>query len=147
MRKAFLLALGTLFVFGIKSCGEPYGEAQDVVEEFMEEVRDREGASAIRFLHPSYRDSLTKDLSLPIQFTEMRPSEVLACLLSAMGSGINSVEVKSGKLVGSNTALIKVKVEDDRELEKLFTFVLIKEGDGWKIADISPYKPQTTDEE
>lgn len=143
MRKIALASLVALTLFGIKSCGEPYGAAKDTVEDFMEEIKEKEGMEAIRYLHPSYRDSLAKEIKLPVQFTELRPSEVLACLLSTMGANIEEVEVKDGKIIGENTALIKVKVEDKNDIEKIFSFVLIKEDGKWLIADISPYVPPT----
>ncbi len=143
MRKvAIALVVVALFI-GLKSCGEPYDSAQEVVEDFMEEIREGEGMDAVKYLHPSFRDNLTKDLRLPVQFTELRPSEALACLLSTMGASIKEVDVRSGELIGENTALIRVRVEDKNELAKLFDFVLIKEGDRWMIADIAPYVPRT----
>ncbi len=143
MRKAVLATLAVALLFGIKSCGESYDGAQDVVEDFMEEVQEKEGDEAIKYLHPSFRDSLTKDIKLPVQFTEMKPSEVLSCLLSTMGSNIDDVDVKDGKLIGENTAIIKVSVEDKDEIKKIFNFVLIKEDGEWLIADISNFVPQT----
>lgn len=141
MRKVVAVSLGVLFLLGVKSCGEPYGDAKDVVEDFMEEIREQEGTEAIRFLHPSYRDNLAKNVQLPIQFTETTPSEVLACLLSTMGANIEEVDVKEGRMIGDRTALIKVRVEDKNGIDKLFSFVLIKEDDEWKIADITSYTP------
>ncbi len=141
MRKAVLASLGIALLFGIKACGEPYEGAEGVVEEFMEEVSEGEGMEAIKFLHPTYRDNLAKDLRLPVQLTEMKPSQALACLLSTMGSNIDEVEVKDGKLIGDRTALLKVKVEDKSGIKKLFTFVLVREDGEWMIADITPYVP------
>jgi len=143
MRKVIIASVVVLTLFGIKSCGKPYGAARDTVEDFMEEIKGKEGMEAIRYLHPSYRDSLAKELKLPIQFTELRPSEILACLLSTMGSNIEDVDITDGKIIGEKTALIKVKVEDKRGIEKIFNFVLIKEDGKWLIADISPYVPPT----
>ncbi len=138
------IGLAAVVIFlGIKACGEPYEGAKDVVEEFMEEIREMEGRDALKYLHPTYRDSLAKDLKIPVQFTEMRPSELLACALSTMGEGIEDVEIQEGKMIGENTALVKVKVEDKNEIVKIFNFVLVKEGGKWLIADIGPYVPQT----
>ncbi|WP_457600680.1 DUF4878 domain-containing protein [Hydrogenivirga sp.] len=142
MRKAVVASLAVALIFGVKSCGEPYDAAKDSVEEFMEEVKEGEGSEAIRYLHPSFRDNLAKDLKLPVQFTELKPSEVLSCLLSSMGANIDEVDVKEGKLIGENTAIIKVKVEDKNGVDKLFSFVLIKEEDRWLIADITTYVPE-----
>ena len=142
MRKALIASVAVALLLGIKSCGEPYDGAKDVVEDFMEEVQEKEGHEAIKYLHPSFRDNLSKDIKLPVQFTELRPSEVLACLLSTMGANIEDFDVKEGKLIGDNTALLKVKVEDKNEITKLFSFVLIKEEDRWLIADITPYVPE-----
>ncbi len=141
MRKVVVVSLTLALLFGIKSCGESYNAAEDTVDEFMSEIKDREGHEAMRYLHPSYRDNLSKEVRLPVQFTELKPSEVLACLLSTMGSNIDDFDVKEGKLIGENTALIKVEVEDKNGIEKLFSFVLIKEDGKWLIADITPYKP------
>jgi len=142
MRKAAIASLAVALILGVKSCGEPYDAAKNVVDEFMEEIQEGEGSEAIEYLHPSFRDNLSKELKLPIQFTELKPSQVLACLLSTMGAEIEDVEVKEGKLIGDNTALIKVKVEDRSDIEKIFSFVLIKEDDKWLIADITPYVPE-----
>ncbi len=143
MRKAVVASLAVALLLGIKSCGESYDGAQDVVEDFMEEIQEKEGDEAIKYLHPSFRDNLTKDVKLPVQFTEMKPSEVLSCLLSTMGSNIEDVDVKDGKLIGDNTAIIKVSVEDKDEIKKIFNFVLIKEDGEWLIADISNFVPRT----
>ncbi len=143
MKKVILGALAVAFILGVKSCGEPYDSAKDIVEEFMEEIREGEGKDAIKYLHPSYRDNLAKDLKIPVQFTEMKPTQLLSCVLSVMGENIEDVEIREGKMVGENTALIKVEVEDKEEIKKIFTFVVIKEGGDWYIADITTYSPTT----
>ncbi len=145
MRK-WALAFLALALLGVKSCGEPYGDAEDTVEDFMRKIKRKEGFEALKFLHPAYRENLTKDLKLPVQFTELKPSEVLACLLSSMGRNIEDVEVKDGKMVGERTVFVKVKVEDKNEIEKMFTFVLVREDDRWYIADITPYIPPKPEE-
>ncbi len=142
MRKAVVASLAVALLFGIKSCGEPYGGAEETVEKFMEEIQEKEGYEAIKYLHPSFRDNLAKDIRIPVQFTELKPSEVLSCVLSTMGAGIEEVDMQGGKMIGDRTAIIKVKVEDKSGLEKIFNFVLIKEEDRWYIADISPYTPE-----
>ncbi|GEM_PF-614166 len=141
MRKLVLALLGVALLFVLKSCGEPYNKAKDVAEEFLDEIQEKEGKEALRYLHPSFRDGLIKDIRIPVQFTEMKPSEVLACVLSTMGANIDEFEVREGKLIGDRTALLKVSITDKSGIEKLFSFVLIKEGDRWLIADITPYAP------
>lgn len=142
MRGVVVASLSVAFLLGIKSCGEPYDPAKDVVEEFMEGVKKKEGHEALKLLHPSFRDNLSKEVRIPIQLTETRPSEVLACVLSTIGANIDEVDVKEGRLIGEKTALIKVWVRDKGGIDKLFTFVLVKEDDRWRIADITPYVPQ-----
>lgn len=139
MRRAVAASLAVAFLFGVKSCGDPYGSAKDRVEDFMEEIREKEGMEAVRYLHPTFRDTLVRDLKLPVQFTEMKPSEVLACLLSSMGSGIKDVEVGEGTRIDDRTVKLKVRVKDRNELEKIFNFVLVREEEEWFIADITPY--------
>jgi len=139
MKKIAIASVAVALILGVKSCGEPYDSAKDTVEEFMEEIQEGEGFEALRYIHPSFRDNLTKDIKLPVQFTELRPSEMLACLLSTMGANIEEVKIKGGELISENTAIIRVKVEDKNEIAKLFDFVLIKDGDNWMIADITPH--------
>ncbi len=139
MRKIAIASVAIALILGIKSCGEPYDSAKDTVEEFMEEIQEGEGLEAIKYMHPSFRDNLTKDIKLPVQFTELRPSEMLACLLSTMGANIEEVKIKDGELISENTAIIRVRIEDKNEIGKLFDFVLIKDGDKWMIADITPH--------
>ncbi len=146
-RKKLLIGLGVILAGAlfIKSCGEPYGEAKEVALEFMEEIQEGEGKDAMKYLYPSYRDSLAKNLQLPLQFTELRPSEVLACALSTMGENIEDVDVVSGKSLGNSAAEVVIKVEDDNEIEKIFRFILIKDSEGeWKIANIESFNPVMT---
>ncbi len=146
-RKKALIGLGVILAGAlfIKSCGEPYGEAKEATLEFMEEIQEGEGKDAIRYLHPSYRDALAKDLKLPVQFTELKPSEVLSCLLSSMGQNIEDVDVVSAKSLGEYAAEVVLKVEDENELEKIFRFIVIKDSEGdWKIANIESFNPVMT---
>ncbi len=143
-RKKALIGLGVILagVLFIKSCGEPYREAEEVVTEFMEEIQEGEGKDAIKYLYPSYRDALARDLKLPVQFTELKPSQVLSCVLSSMGENIEEVEVVRGKSLGDSVAEVVLKVEDENELDKVFRFILIKDSDDdWKIAGIEPFNP------
>ncbi len=96
---------------------------------------------AVKYLHPSYRDNLAKDLKLPVQFTEMKPTEILACAFSIMGRGIEEVEVKDTEMVGDKTALVKVRIEDREEIEKILTFVVMKDANKWYIVDIASFIP------
>ncbi|NPA32599.1 MAG: DUF4878 domain-containing protein [Aquificae bacterium] len=128
----------------LKSCGEPYSGAAETVEEFMEEVMEGDGMDAVQYLHPSYRDELAKNLRLPVQFTELRPTELLACALSTMGAGIDDVDIKKVKLAGEDVAKVVVSVEDKEGLEKLFSFLVVKEGDRWYIAKIENYAPKVS---
>lgn len=141
MRKIALASVAVALIFSLKSCGEPYEPAEEAVDSFLEEVQEKEGFDALKYLHPSFRDNLAKDLKLPVQFTELKPSEALACLLSTMGANMDDYEIKGGKMIGESTAIIKARVVDKDGIEKLFNFVLIKEDDRWLIADISPYTP------
>ncbi|RLJ70610.1 uncharacterized protein DUF4878 [Hydrogenivirga caldilitoris] len=147
MRRVLIASFATFLLFGIKSCGEPYGAAKDTVEEFLEEVKDKKGQEALRYLHPTFRDSLAKEVKLPIELTELKPSQVLACFLSSMGANIDEIKVMEGKPLGKENAMVKVKVVDGSGIEKLFNFVLIKEGDKWLIVDITPYKPEIKKEQ
>jgi len=131
--------LAIAFLLGAKSCGDPYGSAREEVEDFMEEIKEKEGFSAVKHLHPSFRDALIKEVKLPVQFTEMKPSEILACLLSSMGANIGDVEVEEGRAVDDRTVRVKVRVRDKNDLERIFNFLLVREGDKWYIADITPH--------
>jgi len=139
------LILGITAIFAgaliLKSCGEPYNAAKDIVEDFMEEIMEGEGKEAVQFIHPSYRDELAKNLKLPVQFTELRPTELLACALSSMGVNIEDIDIKDARMVNRNAAKVIVSVEDKEGLEKLFTFVVVKEGDRWYIVKIDKYVP------
>ena len=143
------LILGITAIFAgaliLKSCGEPYNAAKDIVEDFMEEIMEGEGKKAVQFIHPSYRDELVKNLKLPLQFTELRPTELLACVLSVMEMNIEDIDIKNAKMVNRDTAKVIVSVEDKEGLEKLFTFVVVKEGDRWYIVKIDKYVPSISE--
>ncbi|AAC06501.1 DUF4878 domain-containing protein [Aquifex aeolicus] len=143
MRNKVLIVLAVIAgALILKSCGEPYSGAKETVGEFMEEIAEGEGRDAIKYLYPAYRDELAKNFKLPVQFTEMKPSEVLACVLSTMGRNIDEVEIKKAIAVNPNTANVVVKVEDKEGIEKFFSFTVVKEGDKWYIAKIEKYIPQ-----
>ena len=138
-----LLYLVTLIagLLVLKSCGEPYEGAEETVEEFMEEVMEGEGLDAVKYLHPSYREELLNKIKLPFQFTELRPSEILACILSSMGENVEKVKVREIKEVNEKTAKVLVSVYDNKEIEKFFNFLVVKEGKKWYIAKIEEYTP------
>lgn len=143
MRKTALTVLAIIAgALILKSCGEPYSGAKETVSEFMEEISEGEGKDAIKYLYPAYRDELARNFKLPVQFTEMKPSEVLACVLSTMGRNIDEVEVKKAIAINPNTANVIVRVEDEEGIEKFFSFTVVKEGDKWYIAKIQNYVPQ-----
>ncbi|GAB6066499.1 DUF4878 domain-containing protein [Aquifex pyrophilus] len=125
----------------LKSCGEPYSGAKETVDEFMEEIMEGEGRDAIKYVHPTYRDELAKNLKLPVQFTELRPSELLACAFSTMGENIDDVDIKDARMLSKSTAKVIVSVKDREGLEKLFSFIVVKEGKKWYIAKIEKYTP------
>ncbi len=141
MRRGGYLLLILITLIFIKSCADSSGDAREVVEEFLEEVREGEGMEAIKYLHPSYRDSLAKDLKLPIQFAEIKSTELLACALSTIGGGVKEVEVKDTEMVGDKTALVKVRIEEKEEIERILTFVVMKDANKWYIVDIASFVP------
>ena len=141
MRWGGHLLLILILTVSIKSCAEPSADAEEVVEEFLEELQEGEGTKAVRYLHPSYRDSLVEELKLPLQFTEMKPTELLSCALSTMGNGIKETDLLETEMVGDRTALVKVMVEDREEMEKILTFVVMKDAERWYIVDITSFIP------
>lgn len=141
-----LLAVATAaLLFGVSACGESHRGAKKTVEGFMERVMEKDGAEAVKLLHPTYRDKLSKDLRSPIELVEISPLDILASALSALGDKIESVKVKEEKKARNGTASFKVEVEDKKGVKRLFTFVLVKEDGRWMIADITPYAPNLED--
>ncbi len=139
MRKALIVA-GIVLVgfFVVKSCGEnPEKSAQNTVKEFIGAVRDEEGKEAVKLLYPPFRDALVMDLKLPVQLTEMKPSEVLACVLSSMGSNIKKVKYLDSKRIDDKHVEVLVRVIDKEGVDKVFTFIVIKDEKKWRIASIS----------
>lgn len=142
MKKALLVAGAVLVAFfAFRACSSsPTEEARDTVEEFIEKIRDEDGKSAVKMLYPPYRDALAQELKLPLQLTEMKPSEVLACVLSSMGENVKKVKYLDAKTLDEKHAEVVIKVVDKQGVEKLFAFILIKDEKKWKIANISSLK-------
>ncbi len=138
--KKVALAVGAVLLafFVFRACGEnPEKSARNLVKDFIEEIRDGEGKEAVKLLYPPFRDALVQDVKLPLQLTEMKPSEVLACLLSSMGENIKKVKVLDASKIDDKHAEVMVKVIDKGGVEKIFTFIVIKDEKKWKIASIS----------
>ncbi|MFN3598890.1 MAG: DUF4878 domain-containing protein [Aquificaceae bacterium] len=130
------LVLAAFFVF--RACGEsPEESARKTVKEFIEMIRDEEGKEAVKLLYPPFRDALVQELKLPIQLTEMKPSEILACVFSSMGENIKKVKLLDASKIDDKHAEVMVKIIDKQGVEKIFTFIVIKDEKKWKIASIS----------
>ncbi len=139
MKKALIIA-GVAFVgfLVLRGCGASLeDEARDRVKEFIEYVREGEGKDAVKLLYPPFRDALTMDLKVPVQLTEMKPSELLACVLSSMGENIKKVKVLDAKQIDERHVEVLLRVIDKGGIDKVFTFILIKDGEDWKIASFS----------
>lgn len=137
-RIVLILAIVLAAFFLIRSCGEnPESSAKRVVEDFIENIKDEEGKEALKLLYPPFRDALAQNLNLPIQLTEMKPSEVLACVLSSMGENIKKVKVLDTSKIDEKHVEVIVKIVDRQGMEKVFTFIVIKDEKRWKIASIS----------
>ncbi len=138
--KKVAIAVGAVLLafFILRSCGEsPEKSARNTVKDFIENIRDGEGREAVKLLYPPFRDALVQDVKLPIQLTEMKPSEVLACLLSSMGENIKKVKVLDASKIDDKHAEVIVKVVDKEGVEKIFTFIVMKDEKRWRIASIS----------
>ncbi|MEJ5339735.1 MAG: DUF4878 domain-containing protein [Aquificaceae bacterium] len=141
--KKVALAVGAVLLafFVFRACGEnPEKSARNTVKDFIENIRDGEGREAVMLLYPPFRDALVQDVKLPLQLTEMKPSEVLACLLSSMGENIKKVKVLDTSRIDDKHAEVIVKVTDKEGVEKIFTFIVIKDEKRWRIASISGIK-------
>ncbi|RMH80200.1 MAG: DUF4878 domain-containing protein [Acidobacteria bacterium] len=139
MKKA-ALAIGAVLLafFVFRACGEDTKDkARGTVKEFIERVRDGEGKEAVKLLYAPYRDALSQDFKLPIQLTEMKPSEVLACVLSSMGENIKRVKYLDVREIDDKHAEVLVKVIDREGVEKILAFIVIKDEKNWRIANIS----------
>ena len=140
-RVAIVVGAVLLAFFVLRSCGEnPEKSARNTVKDFIENIRDGEGREAVKLLYPPFRDALVQDGKLPLQLTEMKPSEVLACILSSMGENIKKVRMLDTSRIDDKHAEVVVKVVDKEGVEKIFTFIVIKDEKKWKIASISGIK-------
>ncbi len=140
-RIVLILVLVLLGFFVFRGCGtSPEEASKDTVKEFMSAIREGEGKEAVKLLYPPFRDALVQDVKLPIQITEMKPSELLACALSSMGENVKKVKIIDVKRIDDNHVEVLVKVIDKNGVEKLFWFVTIKDEKRWKIASISNVK-------
>lgn len=138
--KKVAIALGAVLLafFVFRACGEdPEESAKDTVRDFIESIREGEGREAVMLLYPPFRDALVQDVKLPLQLTEMKPSEILACLLSSMGENIKKVKVLDTSKIDERHAEVILKVLDRDGVEKIFTFIVIKDEKRWRIASIS----------
>ncbi|WP_448587934.1 DUF4878 domain-containing protein [Thermocrinis sp.] len=142
MKKVLIIlavVLGGFFVF--RACGtSPEEASKDTVKEFISAIRDGEGKEAVSMLYPPFRDALAPNVKLPVQLTEMKPSELLACALSSMGENIKKVKILDVKKVDDKHVEVMVKVIDKNGVEKIFYFITIKDEKKWKIASISDAK-------
>ncbi|WP_448583752.1 DUF4878 domain-containing protein [Thermocrinis sp.] len=133
-----LVLLGFLF---FRACGtSPEEASKDTVKEFMSAIRNGEGKEAVGLLYPPFRDALVQEVKLPIQITEMKPSELLACALSSMGENVKKVKILDVKKIDDKHVEVLVKVIDKNGVEKLFWFITVKDEKRWKIASISNAK-------
>ena len=142
MKRAIIAVVAVLAVFLlVRGCGEnPERSAKNTVVDFIENIRDGEGKDAVRLLYPPFRDALAQDLKMPIQFTEMKPSEVLSCVFSSMGENIKKVKVLNTSKIDDKHVEVTLKVIDKEGVDKIFTFIVIKDEKSWKIASISGVK-------
>ncbi|MFN7064915.1 MAG: DUF4878 domain-containing protein [Aquificaceae bacterium] len=142
MKKIFI-ALGAVLLafFLFRACGDsPEEIARDTVKDFIEKIRDEEGKEAVKLLYPPFRDALAKDLRLPIQLTETTPSQLLACILSSMGEDIKKIKVIDSSKIDDKHTEVMVRIVDKQGVEKIFTFIVIKDEKKWRIASISGIK-------
>ncbi len=142
MKRIVLILGAVLLVFFVfRACGEkPEESARDTVKDFIEEVRNGEGKEAVKLLYPPFRDALVQELKMPVQLTEMKPSEVLACVLSSMGENIKKVKVLDASKIDDKHVEVVVKIIDKQGVEKILSFIVIKDEKKWKIASISGIK-------
>ncbi len=138
MKKVILILGAILLAFLLfKSCGDSSKEAKGTVEDFISAIRDENGEKAVRLLYPPFREALVSQVKMPFELTEMKPSELLACTLSTMGKNIKKVKYVDVSKVDDNHTEVVVRITDREGMEKMFTFILIKEENKWKIASIS----------
>ncbi|MFN3813374.1 MAG: DUF4878 domain-containing protein [Aquificaceae bacterium] len=138
MKKAILILGAILLTFFLfKSCGDSSKEAKSTVEDFISAIRDENGEKAVKLLYPPFREAIVSQVKIPFELTEMKPSELLACILSTMGKNIEKVKYVDVSKVDDNHTEVIVRITDKEGMEKMFTFILIKEEKKWKIASIS----------
>lgn len=142
MKKVLAILAAVLLAFFLfRACGDsPEELAQETVSDFIENIREGDGRDAVKLLYPPLRDAMVQDLKLPIQLTEIKPSEVLACLLSSMGENIKKVKVLDNSRIDDKHVEVTVKIVDKDNVEKIFTFIVIRDEKRWKIASISSTK-------
>ena len=63
---------------------------------------------------------------MPVQLTEMKPSEALACELSSMGENIKKVKVLDTSKIDDKHVEVIVKIIDMQGVEKILSFIVIK---------------------
>jgi len=137
------IAIGVVLVlfFVFRSCGgSPESQARDIVEDFISAVKDKDGKDAVKLLYPPFRDALVQEVKIPVQLTEMKPSELLACILSSMGENIKKVKYMDTKKIDESHVEVLVKITDKEGVDKIFSFIIIKDEKRWKIASISPLR-------
>ncbi|MCI4458031.1 MAG: DUF4878 domain-containing protein [Thermocrinis sp.] len=138
---AVILAVVLAGFFVFRACGtNPEEASESTVKEFLSAIKDGDGKEAVMLLYPPFRDALVQDVKLPVQLTEMRPSEMLACALSSMGENIEKVKVLDVKAIDDKHGEVIVKIVDKNGTEKLLDFITIKDEKRWKIASISNVK-------
>jgi len=132
---AIILAVVLAGFFVFRACGTSPEEASEgIVKEFISAIKDGDGKEAVKLLYPPFRDALVQDVKLPLQLTEMKPSEMLACVLSSMGENVKKVKVLDVKAIDDKHGEVIVKVIDKNGTEKILAFITIKDEKRWKIA-------------
>ncbi|MCX7871648.1 MAG: DUF4878 domain-containing protein, partial [bacterium] len=66
--------------------------------------------------------------------------EVLSCVFSSMGENIKKVKVLNTSKIDDKHVEVTLKVIDKEGVDKIFTFIVIKDEKSWKIASISGVK-------
>jgi hypothetical protein len=140
-RTVLILAVVVVGFFVFRACGtSPERASEGTVKEFISAIKDGDGKEAVKLIYPPFRDALVQDIKVPLQLTEMKPSEMLACVLSSMGENIKKVKVLDVKAIDDKHGEVIVKVIDKNGMEKIMAFITIKDEKRWKIASISNFK-------
>jgi hypothetical protein len=138
---AIILAVVLAGFFVFRACGtSPEEASESTVKEFISAIKDGDGKEAVKLLYPPFRDALVQDVKLALQLTEMKPSEMLACVLNSMGENIKKVKVLDVKAIDDKHGEVIVKVIDKSGMEKILSFITIKDEKRWKIVSISNVK-------